>query len=74
MNSHSLPTMKLNALLLVTAVAAVVPFLLGYVLFSTYVAATTLALATAINDYAGRRPGYALAITARRRAALPLAA
>lgn len=74
MNSSSLPSLKILALLLVTAVAAVVPFALGYLLFATYVAATALALAIALNDYTARRPGYTLAITARRSAALPLAA
>jgi len=75
MNSTSLTSMKITAFLLSVAVAAVLPLLLGYGLLATCFATSALALASAINDYAGRRPGYSLALTARRRsAALPLAA
>ncbi len=73
MNS-SLLSLKVNAFLLSIAVAAVLPLALGYGLFAISIAATALALATAINDYAGRRPGYALTRVSRRTASLPLAA
>ncbi|HEY0968728.1 MAG TPA: hypothetical protein VGD88_15155 [Opitutaceae bacterium] len=73
MNS-SLLTTKVNAFLLSIAVAAVLPLALGYGLFALYIAATALVLATAINDYAGRRSGYALTLASRRTATLPLAA
>ncbi|GAB1488891.1 hypothetical protein MASR2M8_13390 [Opitutaceae bacterium] len=73
MNS-SLLSLKVNAFLLSTAVAAVLPLALGYGLFALYVAASALVLATAINDYGVRRSGYTLSLTPRRTATLPLAA
>ncbi len=71
--SSSFPT-KVNAFLLRIAIAASIPLLLGSWLLALSVAASALVLATAVNDYAGRRPGYALNTPVSRRAALPLAA
>ena len=74
MNTTSSLTTKVNTFLLSTAIAATIPLLLGSWLLALSIAASSLALATAVNDYAGRRSGYALNVPADRRASLPLAA